>query len=90
LLEDLDTSRCRRVLQKTVEPRSARTVLRSAVGKLNVHERVVLSQAHDVRRRRYGADRLADAHLVENVETRRMDGVSRQNLIRPKWILFQE
>ena len=32
----------------------------------------------------------ADTHLVENVETWRMDRMSRQNLIGRTWVLVQE
>ena len=90
MIKDLDASRRRRILQETIEPFSARTVLCSAAGESVVNDGIVLSQAHDVHRRRYGADGLTDSHLVENVETWRMDGMSRQNLIARKSILVQK
>jgi hypothetical protein len=77
-------------LQETVEPRSSRTVLSSLRGKLDVDEGFVLSQPYDVCGRRDCPDRTADAHLVENVQTWRMDSVRRQNLIAPQWVLVQE
>jgi hypothetical protein len=77
-------------LQETVEPPSARTVLGPAAGKLNIDEGVVLSQPDDVRRRRHGADSVTDAYVVENIETWRMDSMSRQNLIASKPVLLQK
>jgi hypothetical protein len=90
LVKDLYASRRRRVLQETVERPAARTVLGSVVGKLDVDGGVILSQPHDVRRRRNCAYGTADTHGVENVETWRMDGVSRQDLIARKLVLVQE
>jgi hypothetical protein len=43
-----------------------------------------------MRRRRHPADCAADTHVVENVQTRRMDRVSRQDLIARKPIFVQE
>jgi hypothetical protein len=90
VVKELDASRYGRILQETVEPRSARTVFSPAAGKLNVDEGVVLSQPHDVRRRRHRADCVADTYLVENIEARWMDRMSRQNLIGRQGVLVQE
>ena len=43
-----------------------------------------------MRGRRHGADGAADTHVVEHVETRRMNRVCRQNLVARKSILVQE
>jgi hypothetical protein len=51
------------------------------MGKLDVHEGVVLSQSHYVRRRRHGTHGSADTNLVENVKAWWMNRVSRQDLI---------
>ena len=77
-------------MQETVEPPPARTVFGSVAGKLDVDEGVVLSQPHDMRRRRHRADCVADTHVVEDVETWRMDSVSRQDLVARKSVLVQE
>ena len=81
LVTNLDTCRRCRILQETVEPPSARTVLSSVTGKLDVDEGVVLSQPHDARRRCLRADCLANTDVVEDVEAWRMDSVGRQDLI---------
>jgi hypothetical protein len=75
-VEDFNPSRCRRILQQTVEPCSTRTVLGSCAGKFDVDKGIVLSQPHDVRWRRYRPDCVADSDGIEHVETGRMDSVS--------------
>jgi hypothetical protein len=57
---------------------------------MDVDEGVVLSQSHDVSRRCHGADGVADTYLVENLDTRRMDGMRRENLIAWKPVPVQE
>jgi hypothetical protein len=78
------------ILQETVEPLPTGTVLSSVTGKPDVDKGIVLSQSDDVRRRCHRADCIADTHVVENVETWRVNRMSRKDLIARKSILIEE